>query len=196
MFISKVFSIFLVCLLAACGNSVSKTKNTNEFQPKEEAELSLKMERSGCYGRCPIYDLNIQPDGKVIFDGKFWTKISGKAEDKLTENQLKQLIAEIEKANFFSLENAYNYDSQNCPSIATDLPGVKLYIKLNSKEKTIDHYLGCFENDREEKLQDNSGNVRVKENWEPKVFPQELYNLENKIDEIVETKRWIGESKY
>ncbi len=49
---------------------------------------------------------------------------------------------------------------------------------MKEKEKTIIHNLGCIE---------------IGGNW--KVFPQQLYNLENKIDEIVETKRWIGERK-
>ncbi len=153
---------------------------------KEKNELSLKMERSGCYGPCPIYDLIIQPDGKVTFDGKFYTEVKGKTEGKITQEQLKQLIDEIEKANFFSLDNAYNYKSKNCPELATDLPSVNLEIKLNGKEKTINHYYGCFEKETSNQNKD----------WAEKVFPQQLFKLENKIDEIVETKRWIGEGEY
>ncbi len=151
------------------------------------------MKRSGCYGRCPIYDLTIEPDGKVLFEGKFWTKITGKAEDKLTVEQSTQLFTEVEKANFFSLESNYNYNSKNCPDLATDLPSVILSIQINKKSKTIEHYLGCFEKYTPKK--NNSGNIRVEKDWTEKVFPQQLYNLENKIDEIVETKRWIGEQK-
>ena len=109
MFISKVFLIFFVCMLAVCGNSVSQTENVNHS--KEKMELSLKMERSGCYGQCPIYDLTIQPDGNVLFEGKYWTTTIGKAEDKLNEEQLKQLVAEIEKANFFSFDYDYWFKS-------------------------------------------------------------------------------------
>lgn len=174
-----------VCLFSVCGGSVSQTENTNQTKTKEKPELSLKMERSGCYGRCPIYDLTIQPDGKVTFDGKGYTQTKGKAEDKLTEEQLNQLIAEIEKANFFSLDNAYNYDSKNCPELYTDSPVVNLTIKLKGIEKRINHYQGCNEKD----------SVNQNKNWTEKIFPQQLYKLENKIDEIVETKRWIGEGE-
>lgn len=196
MFISKIFSFFFVCLLAACGNSVLQNENVTPTHPQEKTELSLKMERSGCYGQCPIYDLTVERNGKVTFEGKSYTEIKGKVEDKLTEDQLKRLIAEIEKANFFSLDNAYSYDSKNCPSTATDMPGVKLNIKLTDKEKTIDHYLGCWENKREETQSNNSNEVKISnEDLTKRIFPQQLYNLENKIDEIVETKRWIGERK-
>lgn len=194
MFILKVFSFLFVCILAACGNSVSQTENTNQNEPKDKTELSLKMERSGCYGRCPIYDLTIEPDGKVIFEGKGYTKTTAKAEDEISKEQLKQLIAEIEKANFFLFENAYNSDSQNCPTTVTDSPSVKLYVKLNGKEKTIDHYLGCWDNKPEEMQNNSSNEVEISnEDLTKRIFPQKLYNLENKIDEIVETKRWVGE---
>ncbi len=183
MFIAKVFSFFFVCLFSVCESSVSQTENTN--QPKEKAELCLKMERSGCNGQCPIYDLTIQPNGKIIFEGKSWTKVTGKAEDQLTEEKYNRLIAEIEKANFFSLDDNYNWDSKNCPEIFTDSPVVNLTISLKGIEKRINHYHGCNEKD----------SINQNKNWTEKIFPQQLYKLENKIDEIVETKRWIGERK-
>ncbi|MDQ3322404.1 MAG: DUF6438 domain-containing protein, partial [Acidobacteriota bacterium] len=151
-----------------------------------------------CFGECPIYDLTIQSNGKVIFEGKKYTKTIGKTESKLEKEKIKQLISEIEKANFFSLDNAYNYDSGNCPVLVSDSSSITLYIKLNGKEKTINHDWGCWvdspiENDSDDI--NNSANRKVKKNWSPKIFPQQLYNLENKIDEIVETKRWVGERK-
>jgi hypothetical protein len=190
----KFFSFFFIFVFLACGNSVSQIDNKNRI--KEKSELSLSMIRSGCYGRCPIYDLKIQPDGKVLFEGRFWTEIKGKAEDTITAKQFEQLISEIEKAKFFSLESAYNYDSNNCPSTATDFPSVKLYIKLDGKEKTIDHYLGCLEENRENTPKSNSDKMRVSdEDLTKRIFPQPLYLLENKIDEIVGTQKWIGEQK-
>ncbi len=193
MFISKVFSFFFVCMLTVCGNSVSQIENTNQIQQKEKTELSLRMERTGCYGQCPAYDVVVQSDGKVLFNGKSYTKITGKVEDKITEEQLKQLIAEIDNSNFFSFDDAYTYDSENCPSIATDMATVTLFISLNGKEKTIIHYWGCWIN--QVPKEHNSANIRVEKDYSPQVFPQQLYNLENKIDEIVETKRWVEERK-
>jgi hypothetical protein len=200
-------------LLAACGNSVlqnentnqnQQKENTNQNQQKENTELSLSMKRSFCFGECPIYDLTIQSNGKVIFEGKKYTKTIGKTESKLEKEKIKQLITEIEKANFFSLDNAYNYDSNNCPLYVSDSSSVLLSIKLNGKEKTINHDWGRWENDRP--TQNDSTDIKIEKDWSPndiklekdwspKVFPQQLYNLENKIDEIVETKRWIGERK-
>jgi hypothetical protein len=176
MFIAKVFLFFFVCMLSACGNSISQTENTNQTK---QNELALIMKRSGCWKFCPIYELTIQPDGKVLFEGIQDTKTKGNAEGVLDKEKLAQVTSEIEKADFFALKNSYTNVSDNCPKYGTDAPTVTLFIKLNGKEKTITHNLGCTE---------------TGENW--KVFPQQLYNLENKIDEIAETKHWIGERKY
>ncbi len=174
-------------------NQNQQKENTNQNQQKENTELSLSMKRSFCFGECPIYDLTIQSNGKVIFEGKKYTKTIGKTESKLEKEKIKQLITEIEKANFFSLDNAYNYDSNNCPLYVSDSSSVLLSIKLNGKEKTINYDWGRWENDRP--TQNDSTDIKIEKDWSPKVFPQQLYNLENKIDEIVETKRWIGERK-
>jgi len=197
MFISKVFSFFFVCMLSVCGTPILQTDNANQTQQKEKTELFLSMKRSGCYGQCPIYDLTIEPNGKVIFEGKFYTETTGKVEDKISDEKINQLAEEIKKTNFFLFDDAYNSKSGNCPDFATDSSSVTLYIKINGKVKTINHYLGCQDNYRKEIAKGNSNEIPVIDEAEftKRIFPQQLYNLENKIDEIVGTKRWIGERK-
>jgi hypothetical protein len=197
MICPKIFSFFFICLLAACGNSVLQNESANRKRQTDKTKLSLIMKRTGCYGTCPIYDLNIQPDGKVLFEGKGFTKIIGKAEDKISDEKINELAEEIKKANFFLLDDAYNSKSGNCPTFATDSSNVTLYIKINGKEKTINHYLGCQDDYRKEIAKGNSNEIPVIDEAEftKRIFPQQLYNLENKIDEIVETERWIGERK-
>ncbi len=205
----KFFPIFLVCILAAGESALLQNENTvsqvinisnqqieteNQKRQNEITEISLNMKRLGCFwGGCPMYDLTIQPDGKVIFEGEKYTKKIGKAESNLEKEKIKELITEIEKAKFFSLDNSYDYESKNCPISMSDHPSIIIAIKLNGREKTINHDLGCWLDSPI--TTDSNGAKVLKENWTQTIFPQELYNLENKIDEIVETKRWIGEIK-
>ena len=174
----KIFSFFFICLLATCGNSALQIESTNQKQQTQEAGLTLSLERTGCWKTCPIYKLIVQLNGKVLFEGIQDTETKGKAESILNKEKMTQLVAEIEKADFFALKNSYTNVSDNCPGYGTDQPTVTLYIKTEGKEKTIIHNLGCKE---------------IGGNW--KVFPQPLYKLESKIDEIVETKYWTGEQK-
>ncbi len=130
MFISKVFSFFFVCMLAVCGNSVSQIENTSQTQQTEEAEIALRIKRTGCWKFCPVYELSIQPNGKVLFEGIQDTETKGKTESVLSKEKIIQLIDEIEKANFFALKNSYTNVSDNCPGYRTDQPTVTLYMQV------------------------------------------------------------------
>gem|GEM_PF-4248600 len=200
----KLFSFFFICILAGCGNSVSQKEDTisqsrsaeqnqqlksaNQNQQKANPELTVKMERF-TWTHNLLYRLEIQSDGKVNFtktNGKFInTKVIGKGEKKLEKERMEQLLIEIETSDFFSLDSAYGYRFKNCPLAMSDNDSVKIYIKLNGKEKSIDHDLGCLDMSLAERKKDI--------NRKDRIFPQQLYKLENKIDEIVETKHWIGE---
>ena len=103
------------------------------------------------------------------------TKIKGKIESRLSEAKMNQLINEIVKEDFFSLKDSYTWESKNCPWFMLDASTIILSISLNGKEKTITHYLGYGEQNESETAL--------------KSFPQQLDNLESKINEIVETKR-------
>ncbi len=152
------------------------------------------MKRFGCFGSCPNYDITFQQDGKitleqVVIDGGIWKKTVGKTEEKLSDDQIKQLVSEIEAANFFSFDDAYNNDSTDCQNPVKQKAGVILFIKLRGKEKTIKHYFGCRLS--EKMIEHNPVNIKIGKDFLPEVFPQELYTLEMKIDEIGETKRWL-----
>lgn len=166
--------IFLITLLTAiCFFSCEN------YVPAEPKSFSLMMFRGNCLGTCPIYSLNVESDGNVVFEGTAYTQTIGKAESRLSNEKIKELIVEINKANFFSFQDEYSYNSKNCSQITTDTPKVFLTIKIDDKEKTIHHYHGCY----------------VKDWFSKENALQPLTDLENKIDEIVETKRWVGEIK-
>lgn len=171
----KYLIIFLISLFIFSCKFRSETSNIFPADSKVPADLEIKLERTSCYGTCPVYELTVKADGSVRFKGIQDTKEKN-GETKIDEEKLGQLIAEFKKANYFDLNDSYTME--NCPSAATDNPTAITSIQINGKKKTISHYIGCYE--RGEKGER---------------FPAELLRLENKIDEIVETKRWVGESK-
>lgn len=199
----KITVILIVFAMTSCWNNASQndeqtrqlTENVQEKvgsqnQRKLEPTLTLRMERFA-WTHTLIYRLEVQPTGKVNFtrtNGRFInTKVTGKAEADLEKEKMKQLLTEIETSNFFSLDSAYGYKYKNCQSTMSDSESVKIYVNLNGKEHTIDHDLGCFDVSYEE--------LKHTVDRKERIFPLKLYKLENRIDEIVETNRWIGEQK-
>jgi hypothetical protein len=168
--IGLALSAFLAA--GACHNQSRFTPTA----PPQAApgDLLITLERTACYGFCPAYKLTISADGKVTFEGTRFVKEEGATKtSNLSPEQLKQLTAEFEGARFFSFEDKYVNDPRVCEHVVTDNPSAITSIRMSGKSKTVNHYYGC------------TG---------PKV-PKELTQLENKIDEIVNTAQWLPDKK-
>jgi hypothetical protein len=133
-------------------------------QPTENsfADLTITLERTVCHGTCPSYKLTIDGDGTVTYEGQEFVQVKGKQIASIGFDQIQELVSVFEAANFFSLQG--NYTTQD----VTDSPSAITSIAINGRTKTVTHYYG-----------DNSA-------------PQELFDLESKIDEITNSTQWTG----
>jgi hypothetical protein len=156
-----LFNCILATFLAA-GVMTGCAGNT--FPTYNEADLRgsvITLSRTMCYGTCPVYSLKISGDGTVVYNGEKFVRVTGKQETAISDEKIRQLVAEFAGANYFSLKDSYVEIS------VTDLPYVTTSITLGGKMKTIKHYLGDFG------------------------APKGLTALETRIDEIVNTDQWI-----
>jgi hypothetical protein len=129
----------------------------------------ITLERTPCFGTCPSYKLTIYDDGKVEYEGREYVKRKGKAEGQITKAELEKLIHEFERIDYLNLADDYTLNSKNCPQGWTDNPTAVTSLDWKGKKKTIRHYHGC-----------RGLNVL-----------DQLTALEDKIDQVVNTKRWI-----
>src|SRR6266404_6290314 len=67
----------------------------------------ITLERTECYGTCPSYKLSILANGEVVFVGERNVKRVGKVKGRINQDHLKQLLAEFERINYFSLKDDY-----------------------------------------------------------------------------------------
>jgi uncharacterized protein DUF6438 len=122
----------------------------------------VSLERTACYGRCPIYKVTVLRDGTVLWEGERFVKTVGKATAKLPPAALAQLADAFKTADFFALHDKYeSYDVTDHPSAVTTFDDGK-------RKKTVRHYHG-----------DRSA-------------PKAVYELEDAVDRIVGTAKWIG----
>ncbi|MCC6328557.1 MAG: hypothetical protein IT174_08575 [Acidobacteria bacterium] len=146
-------------------------------------DLVITLWRSTCFGSCPSYSLTIATDLTVKFVplGNPAHRGEGPAPSlplmgSVTADDLRTLLAEIDKISFWSLGNNYGNTGKSktgptCPKYATDNPSAAITIERNGKKKTVSHYLGC------------SGTQVL----------DDLEKLENKIDEIAKTTEWTSQ---
>ena len=150
-------------LLALGGVSVASAR-----QPRRSMPV-ITLERTVCFGSCPIYKLAIFSDGTVRYEGIKYVKRVGKARGRISRRQLDQLIENFTKLDYFNLDDSYTPGNKGCPQVATDMPSAITSLTWHGKCKTINHYHGCRGPDALERLT----------------------QLEDKIDEAVKINKWI-----
>jgi (2Fe-2S) ferredoxin len=153
----SIIIILFVLVLSAVGCGEPKTPLPTDLQ-----SVVITLERTACYGYCPVYKLVIYGDGRVIYEGTKYVETLGTKMGSISEEKVKQMIYEFRKINYFSLKDSYQHLD------ATDMPGVITSLTIDGQKKTVNHYHGDFN------------------------APKSLTNLENKIDQIVSSDQWVG----
>ncbi|HEX2691137.1 MAG TPA: DUF6438 domain-containing protein [Kofleriaceae bacterium] len=131
--------------------------------PSPRHEPLATLERTPCFGFCPVYKVTIFRDGIVDYEGIRFVKTQGHATGHLDAGQLVQLRALFQQNGYLQLASSYQR-----PDV-TDLPSVYTsYSPAPDQTKSIRHYLG-----------DRSA-------------PEALTRVEEGIDRIVNIEQWIG----
>ena len=129
--------------------------------PSNFDEVVITLERTVCFGACPEYRLTVYGNGTVVYEGKRFVRLEGKRTTAISEEKIRQLLSEFNKIDYLSLNDSYE------ELMATDMPSAYTSLTADGKIKTIRHYHGDFS------------------------APKELIELEDKIDEIVNSNQWI-----
>ncbi|MEI9939517.1 MAG: DUF6438 domain-containing protein [Pseudomonadota bacterium] len=129
----------LVCLVD-CGKKKAPADTTSIDQPHPPdtvpgAMAIATLERTGCYGECPVYRLTVSNDGSVVYVGTRWVKVLGRQVYKISDAQLAELQAAFEHANFSQLRD---YDKVE----STDDDWAHLSYRRGSGFKRVRHYHG------------------------------------------------------
>lgn len=140
------------------------------FVGQKEKDGAITLERTACFGACPIYEVRITSDGAVTFNGREYTKTKGMATGQISSSDFRRLVSEFESLDYFSLPDRFAPGTPVCPRMVTDMPSANTSLRLNGKTKSVSHYRGCGD----------SGVLG------------KLITLENRIDEVAGTAKWIN----
>jgi len=97
--------------------------------------LRITLRRSGCYGMCPTYEIEIHGDGTVLYDGAAYVGTTGRRKVKISQPSLVKLVDAFRKADYFSLSDGY-------VSGVTDMPTSASSISFDGQSKSVLDYLG------------------------------------------------------
>jgi uncharacterized protein DUF6438 len=151
--------IFLSSMLFGASQ---KTDNLR----KCDGEIVITIERSSCFGDCPVYSAEIHADGTVVYVGKSNVKEIGERRTKISQEKIRELVKEFQQINYFSLKDEYQTDESGMT--VSDLPTTATSICLDGKLKQVVNYFGA---------------------------PKELRALQEKIDSLAGLYQFLGRSK-
>ena len=97
--------------------------------------LRITLIRSGCYGMCSTYELEIHGDGTVLYDGQAYVGTTGKQKARISHASLVKLVDAFRRVDYFSLAAGY-------ASGVTDMPTYVTSISFDGMSKSVLDYVG------------------------------------------------------
>lgn len=95
----------------------------------------IGLERTVCYGTCPVYSVYLKPDGSVRYVGTEHVARLGTHVGEINPEDFHQLAEYLVESGYASLETEY-------PLPVSDLPSTYTTAVINGKRKVIHHYGG------------------------------------------------------
>jgi hypothetical protein len=132
--------------------SFCQTSKVNLTDPDKNGKVVMSIERTPCFGSCPVYDATLYSNGVLIYHAKHFTMQTGCFYAQVSKSEMAKMRGWFKDAGFFNLKDAYP-EQDIAP---TDLPSCTLTYNEAKKQKTI-----------------------VDKNWNT---PDPLINLERKLD--------------
>src|SRR5215208_3176712 len=154
-------SVPLVLLLLACAPRQEAPPATEGARNTEIANAAITLERTACFAGCPVYRVEVSPEGVITFEGRAHVRELGVATARVSPDRVRGLVSELDKAGYFALAGRYTAGEPVCGRYATDLPTTITSVQLGDRTKRIEHDHGC-------------GNA-----------PRALAVLEQRIDEVL-----------
>jgi Domain of unknown function (DUF6438) len=95
----------------------------------------IRIEKTGCFGACPVYSAAIYQDGKVEYRGSRFVRVKGTCVSHVSANELRSILRVVSSEKFRSLHSS---DSQP----GTDAPSTTLIVETGGLMKVITDYTG------------------------------------------------------
>jgi hypothetical protein len=167
---------WVIAIAALLSSSAPATGEP--FPDIDHERLQISLRRSACYGSCPDYLVTIDGTGRVVFvstpnqtddvsevhrsfsrsDGVL---LSGRQEDRISVEEVDQLVEQFRKAEFFAFKDEYT-------ASVTDNPTKVLTIDTGHGRKQVIDYVG-----REAGM------------------PEAVTELQLAVDRLAGTARWV-----
>ncbi len=161
-------ALALVLWSIACASRNPSSGSTGGMAVDSVPAPVITLERTACFGGCPVYRLAVTSDGVVSYEGEAQVRQLGKASSRIPPEKVQALLSELERAGYFSFASRYAAAEPVCGRYAADSPSAITSISFQGRTKRVEHDYGCG------------------------AAPGALVVLERRIDEVLGSTQWTG----
>lgn len=154
----ETLGLLIILIFTAAVMSAQKNHPTKE----PNAPVAITLERTPCFGKCPVYTVAVHEDGTIVYNGERFVEVIGKRISKIDPEVVAQMVQVFEDAGYFEWDKAYD------TMTITDGAYVNTLVSRNDETHSIHRYTS-----------DNSA-------------PLALLFLEYWIDIMARTASWTG----
>lgn len=149
-----------VLALAALGAVTLAACETTGASASDDP-LSISLQRTPCFGRCPSYTVTIDGNGDVTYVGQRFVGVTGEQHGHASQEDIRALLRAFDDVRFESLNDSYRAN-------ITDNPSTIVTLTRNGHTKTVHDYAG----------------TRVG-------MPEAVRDLQRQIDATAHTEQWV-----
>ena len=113
--------------------AISMTATVAEAQtiPKD---FVIKLERTSCFGECPVYSVTIDAKGNVTYEGTRFVRVEGRQTNRIAVSRVAALVEAVDRAHFFDLDDKYRAQ-------VTDNPTTFVTVTHDGRSKRVEDYV-------------------------------------------------------
>lgn len=121
----------------------TNTPSKTAIEPKKEIELPVpiekevklmaKINRTPCFGKCPVFTIELFDNGIVKYNGIAFVDKKGIFTAKVTPEFIAKIQSKALSIKYLSLENKYPI----APVVIADLPTTTTFIRIGEEGKQI-----------------------------------------------------------
>jgi hypothetical protein len=110
-----------------------ESRSHEQVDAQDHGVTEIGLERTPCYGTCPVYTVIIESDGTFRYKGEKYVERKGEFTGKVSRYQFNQLAQFIRDSGYTDLHDTYS-------RAVTDNPTVYTTVVIDRKRKVVKNY--------------------------------------------------------
>jgi hypothetical protein len=135
-------------------------------EPDVPTDALIRLQRTSCYGPCPVYTVTIDARGTVTYEGERAVRVLGRQTARVHASVVTKLLEKAAAIRFFEMRASYRAIENPDGSVTTvtDRPTQFVTVTMRGRTHTVEDYVAA---------------------------PDSLEEFEGEIDVAAGTKRWV-----